>query len=133
MAKLSEKQTELLRGRNYGTVTTLRKDGSPHSTPVWIDTDGENVLFNTAIGRAKERHLRRDPRVSVVVIPSDDPQSGYVSVNGVAEISEAGAVDHINKLAKKYVDLDEYPWLQPGEQRVIVTIKPEKVDAMGIE
>src|SRR5579864_1403751 len=133
MAKLSEKQAELLRGRNYGTVTTLRKDGSPHSTPVWIDTDGENVLFNTAVGRAKERHLRRDPRVSVVVIPSDDPQSGYVSVNGVAEISEAGAVDHINKLAKKYVDLDEYPWLQPGEQRVIVTIKPEKVDAMGIE
>ena len=133
MAKLSEKQAALLRGRNYGTVTTLRKDGSPHSTPVWIDTDGENVLFNTAVGRAKERHLRRDPRVSVVVIPSDDPQSGYVSVNGTAEISEAGAVDHINKLAKKYVDLDEYPWLQPGEQRVIVTIKPDKVDSMGVD
>jgi len=133
MAKLSEKQAELLRGRNYGTVTTLRKDGSPHSTPVWIDTDGENVLFNTAVGRAKERHLRRDPRVSVVVIPTDDPQSGYVSVNGVAEISEEGAVDHINKLAKKYVGLDEYPWLQPGEQRVVVTIKPEKVDSMGVD
>lgn len=133
MAKLSDKQAALLRGRNYGTVTTLRKDGSPHSTPVWIDTDGENVLFNTAVGRAKERHLRRDPRVSVVVIPSDDPQSGYVSVNGTAEISEAGAVDHINKLAKKYVDLDEYPWLQPGEQRVIVTIKPDKVDSMGVD
>jgi PPOX class probable F420-dependent enzyme len=133
MAKLSDKQTELLRGRNYGTVTTLRKDGSPHSTPVWVDTDGENVLFNTSVGRAKERHLRRDPRVSVVVIPTDDPQSGYVSVNGTAEISEDGAVDHINKLAKKYVGLDEYPWLQPGEQRVIVTIKPDKVDGMGIE
>ena len=133
MAKLSEKQTELLRGRNYGTVTTLRKDGSPHSTPVWIDTDGENVLFNTSVGRAKERHLRRDPRVSVVVIPSDDPQSGYVSVNGTATISEDGAVDHINKLAKKYVNLDEYPWLQPGEQRVIVTIKPDKVDSMGVD
>jgi PPOX class probable F420-dependent enzyme len=133
MAKLSEKQTELLRGRNYGTVTTLRKDGSPHSTPVWVDTDGENVLFNTSVGRAKERHLRRDPRVSVVVIPTDDPQSGYVSVNGTAEITEDGAVDHINKLAKKYVGLDEYPWLQPGEQRVIVTIKPDRVDGMGIE
>ena len=133
MAKLSEKQTELLRGRNYGTVTTLRKDGSPHSTPVWIDTDGDNVLFNTSVGRAKERHLRRDPRVSVVVIPSDDPQSGYVSVNGTAEITEDGAVDHINKLAKKYVGLDEYPWLQPGEQRVIVTIKPDKVDSMGVD
>ena len=82
MAKLSEKQAALLRGKNWGTVTTLRGDGSPHSTPVWIDTDGENVLFNTAVGRAKERHLRRDPRVSVVVLPAEDQQSGYVSVTG---------------------------------------------------
>jgi PPOX class probable F420-dependent enzyme len=133
MAKLSEKQAELLRGKNWGTVTTLRKDGSPHSTPVWIDTDGENVLFNTSVGRAKERHLRRDPRVSVVVLPAADQQSGYVSVTGTAEISEDGAVEHINKLAKKYVGLDEYPWLQPGEQRVIVTIKPEKIDTMGMD
>jgi PPOX class probable F420-dependent enzyme len=133
MAKLSDKQTELLRGKNWGTVTTLRADGSPHSTPVWIDTDGENVLFNTAVGRAKERHLRRDPRVSVVVLPAEDQQSGYVSVTGTAEITEEGAVDHINKLAKKYVDMDEYPWLQPGEQRVIVKIKPDKVDSMGVE
>jgi PPOX class probable F420-dependent enzyme len=132
MAKLSDKQVELLRGRNWGTVTTLRKDGSPHSTPVWIDTDGENVLFNTSIGRTKERNLRRDPRVSVVVLPAEDQQSGYVSVTGTASITEAGAVDHINKLAKKYVDLDEYPWLQPGEQRVIVKITPEKVDSMGV-
>ena len=57
LAKLSEKQAELFRGKNWGTVVTLREDGSPHSTPVWIDTDGENVIFNTAIGRAKERHL----------------------------------------------------------------------------
>ncbi|HEX5247726.1 MAG TPA: PPOX class F420-dependent oxidoreductase [Gaiellaceae bacterium] len=130
---MSDKQVELLRGRNWGTVTTLRKDGSPHSTPVWIDTDGENVLFNTSIGRTKERNLRRDPRVSVVVLPAEDQQSGYVSVTGTASITEAGAVDHINKLAKKYVDLDEYPWLQPGEQRVIVKITPDKVDGMGIE
>jgi PPOX class probable F420-dependent enzyme len=133
MAKLSEKQADLFRGRNWGTVTTLREDGSPHSTPVWIDTDGESVLFNTAVGRAKEQHLRRDPRVSVVVLPAEDQQSGYVSVTGTAEIIEDGAVDHIHKLAKKYVDLDEYPWLQPNEQRVIVKIKPEKVDAMGVD
>ncbi|HEV2590390.1 MAG TPA: pyridoxamine 5'-phosphate oxidase family protein, partial [Gaiellaceae bacterium] len=60
MAKLSDTQKELLEGKNFGTVVTLREDGSPHATPVWIDTDGEKVLFNTAIGRAKERHLRRD-------------------------------------------------------------------------
>ena len=133
MAKLSEKQAALLRGKNWGTVTRLRGDGSPHSTPVWIDTDGENVLFNTAVGRAKERHLRRDPRISVVVLPAEDQQSGYVSVTGTAEITEEGAVDHINKLAKKYVGMDEYPWLKPGEQRVIVKIKPDKVDSQGVE
>ena len=132
MAKLSEKQAELLRGRNWGTVTTLRADGSPHSTPVWIDTDGENILFNTAVGRAKERHLRRDPRISVVVLPADDQQSGYVSVTGTAELSEDGAVDHIDKLAKKYIGADKYPYLQPGERRIIVKVTPEKVDGFGI-
>ncbi len=133
MAKLTQKQADLLRGRNWGTVTTLRADGSPHSTPVWIDTDGENVLFNTAIGRAKERHLRRDPRVSVVVLPAEDQQSGYVSVTGTADLSEEGAVDHIDKLAKKYIGQDKYPYLQPGERRVIVKITPEKVDGFGID
>ena len=133
MAKLSEQQAELFRGKNWGTVVTLREDGSPHSTPVWIDTDGENVIFNTAIGRAKERHLRRDPRVAVTVLPADNQQAGYVSVTGRAELTEEGANDHIDKLAKKYIDQDKYPYLQPGEQRVIVTIKPDKVDAMGFD
>jgi PPOX class probable F420-dependent enzyme len=133
MAKLSEKQAALLRGRNWGTVTTLRADGSPHSTPVWIDTDGENVLFNTSVGRAKERHLRRDPRVSVVVLPAEDQQSGYVSVTGTAELTEEGGEDHIHKLAKKYIGQDTYPWLQPGERRVIVKIKPDKIDSLGVE
>ena len=133
MAKLTEKQAELFRGKNWGTVVTLRDDGSPHATPVWIDTDGENVLFNTAIGRAKERHLRRDPRVAVTVLPAEDQQSGYVSVSGTAELTEEGANDHIDKLAKKYIDQDKYPYLQPGERRVVVTVKPDKVDSMGYE
>ena len=133
MAKLTEKQAELFRGKNWGTVVTLREDGSPHATPVWIDTDGENVVFNTAIGRAKERHLRRDPRVAVTVLPAEDQQSGYVSVSGTAEIREEGAIDHINRLAKKYLGQDTYPYLQPDERRVVVTVKPEKVDSMGDE
>jgi PPOX class probable F420-dependent enzyme len=131
MTKLSESQADLFRGRNWGTVVTLREDGSPHATPVWIDTDGENVLFNTAVGRAKERHLRADPRVAVTVLPAEDQQSGYVTVSGTAEITEEGAFDHIDKLAKKYIDEDKYPFLQPGEQRVIVKVKPDKVDAQG--
>lgn len=131
MAKLSESQAELFRGKNWATVVTLREDGSPHATPVWIDTDGEDVLFNTSVGRAKERHLRRDPRVAVTVLPAEDQQSGYVTVTGTAEITDEGAFDHIDKLAKKYIGKDKYPYLQPGEQRVIVRVKPDKVDAQG--
>jgi PPOX class probable F420-dependent enzyme len=133
MATLSEKQADLFRGKNWGTVVTLRADGSPHATPVWIDTDGEHVIFNTAIGRAKERHIRRDPRVSVTVLPAENQQSGYVTVNGTAELVEEGAVDHIDKMAKKYLGQDKYPYLQEGEQRVIVKVTPDKVDSMGFE
>lgn len=133
MPKLTEKQAELFRGKNWGTVVTLRADGSPHATPVWIDTDGDNVLFNTSIGRAKERHLRRDPRVSVTVLPAEDQQSGYVSVTGTAEITEDGAKEHIDSLAQKYLGQAEYPYLQPGERRVIVKVKPDKIDAQGVD
>jgi PPOX class probable F420-dependent enzyme len=133
MAKLSDRQAELFRGKNWGTVVTLRSDGSPHATPVWIDTDGENVIFNTAIGRAKEQHLRRDPRVAITVLPADNQQAGYVSVTGSAEITEEGAHEHIDKMAQKYLGQDKYPYLQPGEKRVIVKVRPEKVDSMGFE
>jgi PPOX class probable F420-dependent enzyme len=131
MAILNEKQLALFGGKNWGTVVTLRADGSPHSTPVWIDTDGENVLFNTSMSRAKARHIERDPRVAITVLPSDDLQAGYVTVYGRATMSEEGGKEHIDKLANKYLGVDEYPWLQPGERRVIVTIHPEKVDAQG--
>jgi PPOX class probable F420-dependent enzyme len=133
MTKLSEGQADLFRGKNWGTVVTLREDGSPHATPVWIDTDGEHVLFNTALGRAKERHLRRDPRISVTVLPADNQQSGYVSVTGTAELIEDGAEDHIDKLAQKYLGQEKYPFLQPGERRVIVKVTPERIDAQGVE
>ena len=131
MAKLTKKQAALFSGKNWGTVTTLRSDGSPHSTPVWIDTDGDAVLFNTAVGRAKERHLRRDPRVSVVVLPADDQQSGYVSVTGTAELTEEGGEAHIDKLAKKYLGQDKYPWRQPGDERVMYEIEPTSIQTLA--
>ena len=133
MTKLTEKQAEVFRGKNWGTVVTLRADGSPHATPVWLDTDGEHVIFNTSIGRAKEQHLRRDPRIAVLVLPAENQQAGYVSVSGTAEIVEEGAYEHIDKLAQKYLDQEKYPYLQPGEQRVIVKVTPDKVDSQGFE
>jgi PPOX class probable F420-dependent enzyme len=114
----------------YGVATTVRPDGSPHSTVVWLDFDGENVVFNTAEGRAKPRHIRQNPNVSVAVV---DPQDGYrwVAVTGPAEMSREGAAEHINQLAHKYWGRDYK--IPEGQQRLIVRVKPERVTAYGLD
>jgi len=132
MATLDDKAQKFLEQPFVGTVTTLRDDGSPHSTIVWVDTNTGEVSFNTATGRAKEKHLRRDPRVSVLVV---DPENTYkwVAVSGTAELTTDGADAQIDKLAKKYLGQDEYPWRNPEEQRITVRIQPEHVDASGFD
>jgi PPOX class probable F420-dependent enzyme len=129
---LTEKAAALFLGRNWGSLADLRVDGSPHVTPVWVDYDGEHVLVNSAYGRCKVRNIQRDPRVAIVVLPAEDQQSGYVSVTGTAELVDEGADEHIDKLAKKYLGVDEYPFRSPGEQRVIIRITPERVDVQGV-
>lgn len=132
MATIDDKQREFLEQPFVGTVTTLRNDGSPHSTIVWVDTGIDEVLFNTAVGRAKERHLRKDPRVSLLVV---DPEDTYrwLAISGNAELTTEGADAQIDKLAKKYLGQDEYPWRNPEEQRVMVRIRPERVEGYGFD
>lgn len=134
MAKLDDKQTKFIAENPYvGIATTLREDGSPHSTVVWVDVDDDGTLsFNTAAGRAKPRHLEKDPRVSLLVL---DPQNAYqwVAVSGRADMTTEGADPQIDRLAKKYLGKDEYPWRNPEETRLKVKIRPEKVDASGFE
>jgi PPOX class probable F420-dependent enzyme len=115
-----------------GAATTLRQDGSPHTTVVWVDTEGGKVSFNTARGRAKERHIARDGRVSLIVVDPNDPYK-WVSVSGRAELTEEGAEPQIDKLAKKYIGHDTYPWRDPQQTRVKVLIEPEKVDSAGFD
>ncbi len=125
MAKLSADALRLLsEGKNMATIATVMPDGSPQATAVWIDTDGENVLFNTAEGRVKTDNLRRDPRVAVCILNADNPYE-QVTVRGrVVAMTHKGADAHIDSLAKKYLGLDEYPNRQPDEQRVIVKVAP---------
>jgi PPOX class probable F420-dependent enzyme len=132
MATLDEKERKFLEQPYVGTVTTLRQDGSPHSTIVWVDADDDGISFNTAAGRAKPRHLERDPRISLLVV---DPENTYrwLSVSGTAELTTDGADGQIDKLAKKYLGQDEYPWRQPDEQRITVRINPEHVDSYGFD
>ena len=131
VATLNEKQAALFTDRNWGVIATIREDGSPQATPVWIDYDGENVLVNSARGRTKVKNIERDPRATVTVLPAEDQQSGYVMVSGPAKVVDEGALEHINMLAKKYLGADKYPYLGPGEQRVIIQIQPERVDGYG--
>ena len=131
MAKLSETQAKLFTDRNWGVIATIREDGSPQATPVWIDFDGENVLVNSALGRTKVRNVERDPRATVTVLPAEDQQSGYVMVSGQATIVEEGAFEHITLLARKYLGEDTSPYLGPGEKRVIIQIRPERIDGYG--
>jgi PPOX class probable F420-dependent enzyme len=112
-------------------LATLMSDGSPQVTPVWMDYDGTHILINTAKGRVKDRNMRRDPRVAVAIHDPDDPYR-YLQVQGkVVKITEEGADEMIDRLAKKYLDMDEYPNRQPGEVRVTYKIQPESAQGMG--
>jgi PPOX class probable F420-dependent enzyme len=102
---------------------------------MWVDVDGDDVIFNTAIGRVKEENLRRDPRVS---LSSIDPENPYdrVEIRGrVVEFIEGDEADRcMNRLSKKYTGQDPYPWRIPGERRVIVRVEPERVrHVVGVE
>lgn len=132
MPTLSESQAELFTEPNLGVLATVRPDGTPQLTPVWVDWDGQHVLVNTAEGRAKPRYVRRDPRVSVWVGDRDDPYR-WVSVTGRVEIEDgeqADVVAHIDKLARKYTGREEYG-LPEGEERLILRITPERVIGAG--
>jgi PPOX class probable F420-dependent enzyme len=133
MAELEGKKRKFLEENPFvGTVTTLREDGSPHSTIVWVDVDNGQVSFNTARGRAKSVHLEQDPRASVLVVDPNDSHK-WVAVSGRVELTEEGADAQIDKLAKKYIGQDTYPWRTPEETRVKVLIDADKVDAAGFD
>jgi PPOX class probable F420-dependent enzyme len=133
MAQLTDEQRAFLQNPYVGVATTLREDGSPHSTVVWVDVEDDGTIgFNTASGRAKPRHLERDPRVSLTVVDPDDTYK-WISISGRSEMTTDGADPQIDRLAKKYIGKDEYPWRKPTEQRLRVRIHPERVDAYGFE
>jgi PPOX class probable F420-dependent enzyme len=129
---LSESQRAFLENPFVGAITDLRPDGSPHTTVVWVDVDDEGVSFNTAYGRAKPRYIERDPRVSLTVV---DPENAYrwISISGAAELLDEGADEQIDRLAKKYLGKDTYPFRAAGERRVSVRITPFRIETRGLD
>jgi PPOX class probable F420-dependent enzyme len=118
----------LFENKNFAFVGTSMKDGSPHVTPTWVDIEDNYILINTAIGRVKQKNVARDPRVSVSIADMNNPYH-MVTVKGeiVEQIKGEEAEKHIDKLAKKYLNKDKYPGRAPGEERILLKIKPKKV------
>ena len=130
-ATLPDSHKDLFDKPAFGSFTTLMPDGSPQTTPVWVDLMDGKVWVNTALGRQKDKNVRRDPRVAVTLIDPQNPYR-YLEIRGkVDEITTDGAIQHIDKMAKKYIGQDKYPWARPGEHRVLIKITPEKFSTMG--
>jgi PPOX class probable F420-dependent enzyme len=131
MTALPEKYLDLTQKKAFAQLATLMPDGSPHVAPVWFEYDGKHIVINTAKGRVKDLNMRRDPRVGIDVMDPDNPYR-HMSIRGrVVDITEKGADDHIDKLTKKYIGQDKYPYRGPAEVRVIYRIEPERTHAMG--
>ena len=123
---------QLLEEPSYGQLATLLPDGSPHLTQVWLDTDGTYILVNTVASHQKVKNVRRDPRVAVNV---HDPAQAWriANIRGrVVEITTTGADAHIDRLAKRYLGVDSYPFRRPGQQRILLKIEPERIKTIGL-
>ncbi|MER5885060.1 PPOX class F420-dependent oxidoreductase [Streptomyces sp. NPDC001941] len=128
-ATLSPKLKELLDGPSFVNVATIQPDGSPQVSPVWVKRDGDDVLISTTVGRRKEKNLRRDPRVTVLLQPFDAPYS-YAEIRGTAELTTEGGQELIDELSVKYTG-KKYAEFNPSsvddDARVVVRITPRKV------
>jgi PPOX class probable F420-dependent enzyme len=125
-ATLTAKARALVERPVIANIATVDPDGRPQLTPVWIDLEGDDLVFNTAKGRAKEVNLARNPVVAVSVVDPDDPYN-VVVVRGTVVGTEEGADAHIDALAHKYLGVDTYPMRQPGEVRVKYTVHADRV------
>ncbi len=129
--KLSEEQRKIFSKKAFVHLATRMKDGGPQVSPVWVDTDGDYIVVNSAKGRLKDRNMRADPRVALSVTDPDDPYIAIMVRGRVAKITEEGADAHIDKMAKKYLGQDQYPYRTSDEVRVLYYIEPERVGTMG--
>ncbi len=127
MASLSDAEVnKLLSEPNYAVVSTLNEDGSVLSTIVWISAENGTVAVNSAKGRRWPTNLERDPRITALVYEAGNPYN-YVEIRGRANATTDGADEHIDALAKKYINQDKYPFRQPGEQRIKFVIEPDNI------
>jgi PPOX class probable F420-dependent enzyme len=127
--RLPDAAKDILSKQTFAHLATLMSDGSPQVTPVWVDYEGDQIVINTAEGRAKPRNMRNDPQVALSATDPDNPYEAVIIRGHVTEMTHEGADEHIDAMAKKYLGKDKYPFRQAGEQRIKVYIAPEVVKA----
>lgn len=129
--QIPEGYRDLLETNALIHVATLGPDGGPQSNPVWFDWDGEHIKFSQTKTRQKYKNVERDPRIAVSIVDPENPYR-YLEVRGeVTEIEEDPDNDFINAMAKKYLGMDEYPYHQPGDERIVLYLKPGHTTQMG--
>jgi PPOX class probable F420-dependent enzyme len=131
MTAIPENFRDILEKKSFVHLATTMEDGSPQVSPVWVDFDGERIVVNSAKGRVKDRNMRASDKVALSATDPDDPYRALMIRGRITKITEEGADEHIDKLAKKYLDKDEYPFRAPDEVRVKYYIEPVKVATMG--
>ena len=128
---IPENYKDLFQKKAFGHLATLMPNGTPQVTPVWIDYDGTHIIVNSARGRQKDKNMKRSPDVSISIQDPDNPYR-YLEIRGkVTEITENGADESIDKLAKKYTGAEKYGNRRPGEVRVMYKITPLHTTTMG--
>ena len=124
---ISPEVAKLFEDKNLAFVATLMKDGSPQITPTWIDLVDGVIIVNTAEGRTKQKNVSRDPRVGILIVDRNNPYN-MVTIRGkVVEQTTTDADNHADKMAKKYLGVDKYPFAAPGEKRILLKIIPQKI------
>jgi PPOX class probable F420-dependent enzyme len=121
---------DLFQKKAFASLATVMPDGTAQVTPVWVDYDGGRVIVNSARGRRKDKNMKVGASVALAIMDPDNPYR-HLQVRGrVSEVTEQGADAHIDRMAKKYLGKDKYPFRQPGEVRVIYRITPTSSSGM---
>ena len=128
--ELTDKAKKLIDGKNFASVATLMRDGSPQVAPVWIDRDGDTIVLNATRSRQRTLNLRRDSRLAICIFDMNNPYSN-VSIRGEAvSITENGGEEHIDKMNMKYHGTPKYPYHNPRDPRVLIRVKAMRIHEM---
>ncbi len=131
MSVIPESHADLLDTVTVANVATVGPDGEPQVNPVWFEWDGSHLTFSQTTGRQKYRNLKRDPHVALSIIDPENPYR-YLEVRGVVDsIDPDPDFAFIDRQAQRYIDQDKYPWHQPGDERVVVHVRPVHTSHMG--